>query len=369
MCLGILALDRNYSDIRPRRPEGGPDGGRDIECRRLGEKCFGAVGFKNSISDSPKDKKEIQKKFEDDVLKARSSDTAVKVFVFFCNVDFTPREIKNLELFAQRYHFTHIDVYWRERIRMALDNAEGLAIRFQYLGIPLSEAEQAAFFARYGKELEDLLHGRFDRIEQKLDELEFARWKAGHIHSLNLSVRFKNYIESKHLQPEHFRIALELQGLMQEKRSMILGCRDEFQANENHFDFGTKTFFWREQFGSIQDSWLNPSVKIYGSIVTGIDLHVGWRPFLPILAVEFERLKPNIHFTANLVDRIDSMRFTIDDYIFLDWKLNANELEPYRPSLGWPEELTKEELGMEWLCQRYWGHISLHDTPQKLRYY
>jgi hypothetical protein len=370
MCLGILALDRNYSDIRPRRPEGGRDGARDIECNRLGEKCFGAVSFQNNASDSPSDKKEIQKKFKDDVIAARKADTSVKVFVFFCNVDFTPGEIKKFEDFARKRHFTYIDIYWRERIRMALDNAEGLAIRFQYLNVNLSDEEQKAFFARYGKELEDLLHGRFDRIEQKLDELEFARWKAGHIHSLNLNVRFKKYIESKQQQPEHFRVALELQGLMFEKRSIILGCRDEFMADENHFSFGTKKFFWREQFDNIKDSWLNLPVKVhYDSSVTGIYLPVIWRPVSTILAVEFEGLRPNIHFTANLADRIDHIRFTIDDYIFLDWEFTADELEPYGPSLGWPEELTEDELRMEWLCQRGRERISLDRTPQKLRYY
>lgn len=31
MCLGILALDSRFSNVKPRRPKGGPDGGRDIE--------------------------------------------------------------------------------------------------------------------------------------------------------------------------------------------------------------------------------------------------------------------------------------------------------------------------------------------------
>ena len=31
LCLGILALDIRFSNIKPRRSKGGPDGARDIE--------------------------------------------------------------------------------------------------------------------------------------------------------------------------------------------------------------------------------------------------------------------------------------------------------------------------------------------------
>ena len=168
MCLGILALDRSYSDIRPRRPEGGSDGGRDLECKRLGLACFGAVGFLNNACDSASQTTVIRKKFKDDVRSARVADTSVKAFVFFCNIDLTPGETQSLIAFAKAQGFTFVDVYWRERLRMALDGVEGLAIRYQYLSIPLSEAEQAAFFARFGKELENLLQGRFERYSQML---------------------------------------------------------------------------------------------------------------------------------------------------------------------------------------------------------
>ena len=365
MCLGVLALDRNYSDIRPRRPEGGPDGGYDIECKRLGEKCFGAVGFKNSVSDSLQDKKDIRKKFKDDVGTARQADGTVKAFVFFCNVDFTPGELEELERFARGYDFSHVDIYWRERLRHALDGVDGLALRFQYLGIKLTDAEQAAFFARFGKELEDLLHGRFNRIEHRLDEIEFARWKAGCIRSLELKLRFNNYIESEYEHPEHFRVALELQGVMHEKRSIILGGRDDFwPANDEKFYFGTKTFFWREQVGKIKDSWIPASTRVGGGMVGGITLGIRWRPVSPILAVEFEGLYPHFHFTENLADRLDHLRFTIDDYVFLDWKFSPDDLQPYKPYLGWPDELTDAELSIGWLYKDL-GYVSFDRAPTK----
>ncbi len=53
MCRAVLALDARYSEVRPRHPHGGPDGGRDIEAVLDGNRsAYGAVGFINSANDS-----------------------------------------------------------------------------------------------------------------------------------------------------------------------------------------------------------------------------------------------------------------------------------------------------------------------------
>jgi hypothetical protein len=65
MCLGILALDARYSNIKPRRPKGGPDGGRDIEAIFDNRKVvWGGVGFRANVTDSKEDKKWVERKFK-----------------------------------------------------------------------------------------------------------------------------------------------------------------------------------------------------------------------------------------------------------------------------------------------------------------
>lgn len=348
LCLAILALDRNYSDIRPRRPEGGRDGGRDIECYRLGERCFGAVGFLNNACDSPRDKAKIKKKFTDDVALARATDNTVKAFVFFCNVDLTPTELKALEDSARRHGFTAVDIYWRERIRQVLDGVEGLAYRFQFLQIELSSAEQASFFSRFGKDIQDVLRGRFDRLERKLDELEFARWKAGHIRSVRLDVGFKDCVESLHKTPYHFRVCLELQGVYSENRDIVLGACDDFWQHGGHeWHFGTRTFFWQSGVGDIKGSWISNPARMGGGVVLGIHLHVQWRPVSPMLATAFDGLCGNFHFTQNLSERISNVRFSLDDYVFFDQKIDSGSIEKIRPR-WWPDELNKEDASLEW---------------------
>lgn len=71
MCRAVLALDAYYSDVRPRHPSGGPDGGRDIEAVLNGDcAAYGAVGFHNSANDSNDPKKRIRAKFSSDLASA-----------------------------------------------------------------------------------------------------------------------------------------------------------------------------------------------------------------------------------------------------------------------------------------------------------
>ena len=65
MCRAILAIDKRYSDVRPRHPRGGPDGGRDIEALfRDDLLTFGAVGFVNQANDSDEQKKKYKKNLQ-----------------------------------------------------------------------------------------------------------------------------------------------------------------------------------------------------------------------------------------------------------------------------------------------------------------
>ncbi|TMA79926.1 MAG: hypothetical protein E6J74_40395 [Deltaproteobacteria bacterium] len=67
MCLGLLALDERFSNVRPRRPKGGPDGGRDIEAVLDGSHLvWGGVGFRNNAIDSTDDWVRILHKYRPD---------------------------------------------------------------------------------------------------------------------------------------------------------------------------------------------------------------------------------------------------------------------------------------------------------------
>ncbi len=176
MCLAVMAVDRRFSDVRPRHPRGGPDGARDIEAVFNGvQRVFGAVGFVNQANDSEEHKKKAFKKFTDDLTEALKQQPKPEVFVFFTNVNLTVGEKDGLVQDAKAKGLAHAEVLDRERIRIALDGADGFGIRFQYLGIPLSEPEQAAFFARWGDDIQGLISDGFGAVQKSLNRIHFLQ--------------------------------------------------------------------------------------------------------------------------------------------------------------------------------------------------
>jgi len=174
MCLAILANQARYSEVRPRHPKGGPDGGRDIEALLDGDRLtFGAVGFANGANDSKEQKDVIRAKFTSDLKAALKADLTLKSFVFFTNLHFTIGELDAMKAEARGAGVAHCDVFDRERLRIELDAPAGFFVRFQYLNIPLSAAEQASFLSRYGDRLQEVVSSGFGRVEKTLNRMLF----------------------------------------------------------------------------------------------------------------------------------------------------------------------------------------------------
>jgi hypothetical protein len=174
MCLAVMAIDRRFSDVRPRHPRGGPDGARDIDATFKGvQRVFGAVGFVNQANDSDQHKKAAQDKFKDDLSAALEQQPKPQVFIFFTNVNLTLGEKDDLVQIAQEQGMAHSEIFDRERLRVALDSPDGLGIRFQYLDLPLSEPEQAAFFSRWGDDIQGVIASGFNNVQASLNRILF----------------------------------------------------------------------------------------------------------------------------------------------------------------------------------------------------
>lgn len=136
LCQAILSLDKRFIDVRPRHPRGGPDGGRDLEATfQDGRGVLAAVGFLNSVSDSPTEKQIIKKKFKSDLGAALKAENSLRIFVFFTNVSLALGEKRTLKEWANSKGIEVLDLFDRERIRIALDGTDGFAARHQYLSI------------------------------------------------------------------------------------------------------------------------------------------------------------------------------------------------------------------------------------------
>ena len=228
MCRAILAADPRFSDVRPRHPRGGPDGGRDIEAVYRGEQiAFGAVGFVNQANDSVEQKRQIQKKFGDDLSSATEALPEAKAFVFFTNVNLTLGEKSDLIAIAKTRGVLFCEVFDRERLRIALDSPDGFSTRFQYLGIPLSEEEQASFFARWGDDIQSIISTGFERVDSLLNRVVFLQEVGRPLVHLTISVQLDSVYSAEEIGHFRFFCSLYLKEPKYKILSILFGSTDK----------------------------------------------------------------------------------------------------------------------------------------------
>lgn len=255
MCRSIVALDARYTEVHPRHPLGGPDGGRDIECQFNGEIGYGAVGFQNSANDSSEQKKAIKRKFSTDLKAAKKAKSDLKTFVFLTNVHLTQSEQNELKKQAKGLGIEHCDVLDRERLRIELDAPSGFFVRFQYLGIPLSEAEQASFLARYGDQINQVVTTGFQRIERTLNRILFlqeAQDELGYLH-----FRFNLIRSFKASEIGHFRafVTLFLHDVQNGIYSLWFGSTDKSNRFREDLDDDRKNQPSGISYGVASGAW------------------------------------------------------------------------------------------------------------------
>ncbi len=239
MCRSVLALDQHYSDVRPRHPSGGPDGGRDIEAVFDGERvAYGAVGFHNGSNDSEEQKRQIRAKFSSDLKSALTAKHDLKVFAFLTNLHFTMGEQSEMVEEAQKDGIERCDIFDRERLRIELDSPAGFFVRFQYLGIPLSEAEQASFLARYGDRIQEVVSTGFQRIERSLNRILFLQ-EAGNVLA-GIYIRFQLKEGYSAADVGHFRafVSLTLRAVKHDILTISFGSSDKSTRFKDDVKYG-----------------------------------------------------------------------------------------------------------------------------------
>ena len=123
----ILHFD-GYEDVDPSHPLGGPDGGKDILCMKVGLRCLAAVYFPRGQQDF----RTIKDKFLGDFQKAQAQQPPVDRFLFVTNQELRLAERKDL---AERAGDIDVELYHLERITAVLDSPAMQTVKSQFLGI------------------------------------------------------------------------------------------------------------------------------------------------------------------------------------------------------------------------------------------
>ena len=370
MCTAILAIDRRYSRVEPRRPEGGPDGARDIQAM-LSDGCrvFGAVGFQNSVTDSNDDKRNTINKFKSDLSAALEEKPDLKAFVFFTNTDLTPGEQDALRQEASARGVTDVDIYWRERILQVLNSPQGLGLRYQYLKINLSPAEQAAFFNNYNIQLEDLILKQHERLDEGVRRLEFLHWMSRPLQQFQFNVRLNRFVTPEELGP--FRILARLfTGSEIGNRGWYIGGSDDYLQHSIEGNqclcFGHKTVISISHEPAL--TMLGGS-RVYTTRVANIDFgaeyRFGERPAPEAIDGSLMR----IYATRNLAEIIKAVEVNMNGYAIV--RMPKVEFGKTSFEIDWPEQAAMDAGTSEWLAGSsgplMLPHVSLDRTAARCR--
>ena len=382
MCLGILALDKRFTNVRPRHPRGGPDGGRDIEAQFRGaELAYGAVGFVNQAADVEEKKRTIRAKFADDLNSAWDANPRPSVFVFFTNINFTIGEKSELVDQARAKGFAACEILDRERLRVALDSPDGFAARFQFLSIPMSESEQASFFAKWGDEIQSVIATGFQEVHSTLSQLLFLQEAGRPISGLHVQFKFDREYDASEIG--HFRAfcsiylrepKLGILGLLFGKtdkaerfRTDIKERRDELPGIVSGIASGQWKIPWGEMFEQEdpsdadidEDNDVEKHVPIGSGSGIGMksvkhlvtsystDSFIRFEPVLSLMDFDECMLMPILN--KSLAEKLECIRIVANGYMLLDLDKNAFVIDSSEFALDLDESFSGDELSDPWV--------------------
>jgi len=128
-----------YEEIDPQSPLGGPDGSKDLLCRKGGVSWVAAVHFPTG----PVSFSATKKKFKSDLAGAPVEH---KGFVFITNQTLSPGQRRTLNDLVRAVE-KEPDIIHLQQLQNLLDSAPGYGVRIQYLGIAMSIEEQLSWAA------------------------------------------------------------------------------------------------------------------------------------------------------------------------------------------------------------------------------
>ncbi len=352
MCLALLPLLGSYTREEPRRPKGGPDGARDIEAVLQGTiLVWGAVGFRNGGGRDEKSRKWAEQKFKDDLKAALQENPSLPGFVFFTNVDLTPKRRENLYSHGRAKGVREVAIFDFERIRHVLDSPEGLIVRLQYLDIEMSKEEQLGLIHKFGEKLHSVVSSRFDRVESTLVRMERFLDFQKPIYRIDIYAEHVNPVSNTTIKDE--AILLELDGFQRPFPPLLFLCvnqpgRDSY-CNSRYSGSGTKTYWWSEP-QEVLTGGLNPSYA--PNLFTSYNrLYLSTGGGKPLAIADLSLVSLKAYCTSGIRNSIRRVVVDVNGY-----EMFYCEVDDSRPagSLAWPEKLPYDAKAHQWTSLLRW---------------
>jgi hypothetical protein len=376
LCADLLSLDKRFSQVRSRNPKGGPDQGRDMEALFEGRAlAFGAVGFIDGANDSASHRRQIKKKFRDDLESALRHQADLEVFIFFTNVALTPAdqdEVRNFAIGLKRRLV--VELFTREQIRATLDTPMGFGLRLGYLDIEMSKSEQASFFAAFGKEIQATIARKFTDLDRSMARLEFLADKPSPLTWLQATFRLKRPCTPSDLGA--FRILMEF------RRRGSRGDEPQFSMATEDASMDTadgRTHAIRMYVGTRQHSIHNLKDPLREKRVLHLPVGCELPPDPPIRTLaHMDQHEINVWVSKPLHARIASITLTANVYEIAELTsahMYFEEVDgpPWWPDTKWWPDLTSTAKNLQWVVISRATHLPFPDyqpnIPWLIDYY
>lgn len=167
--VGALLHLEEFESVDPQHPLGGPDGIKDLLCRKHEVSWVAAAYFPPTSASF----QAIKDKFKDDLRGVKKNNA--RGFAFFVNQPMTAGQRKKL---VDEAGDVIVEIFHLERIKGILDAPKGCGVRLEYLRIPMTEEEQWAFWETKNRDVVRHLSGyearreaQFRVIDEKLDHV------------------------------------------------------------------------------------------------------------------------------------------------------------------------------------------------------
>jgi fido (protein-threonine AMPylation protein) len=162
LAAAVLHIE-GYEDVDPQHPLGGPDGLKDVLCRK-DSVLWVAAAYLPTTQVSFTD---IRNKFDDDVMGAPRN--GARGFAFFINQPLTVAQRSEL---IRRSRAEQTEIYHLERLVGILNAPKGCGARLEHLRIAMSEEEQWSFWSTMNADIVRRLADNEARREARLDTID-----------------------------------------------------------------------------------------------------------------------------------------------------------------------------------------------------
>jgi len=302
-----------------------------------GCQVWGAVGFRDAVTDSLEDKQWVARKFYDDLQAALIENPTLKAFVFFTNIELTPAEEDALIREGKDRGLGHVEVFTRKRLRILLDNPAELRLPIQDLSVPMSESAWASFLERFGAQLERLMLKQLEGVEQQLARLEFFQDCATPLTSASVLVKLNREYSPAELG--HFRILVQVLSIQKPEPhpTLCLAGRDGYPT-------------WRRR--DAQSTTMGVNCLVWSKQERETHTESEGRLFTPrVLGTlgDLDQRHLFVYVTKPLLNQISGIGVQANEYLLAFAEKEHLVPIDIAPPTPWPEPLTETEGAVPWI--------------------